>query len=41
MDVERDKREARQKKYFERYSPIFVRILMYGGGVDKMKLGET
>ena len=34
MDAERDKREAR--KYFERYSPVILRILMYGE-VDKNK----
>ena len=29
MDAERDKREAREKMYFERYSPVIIRILMY------------
>ena len=40
MDAERDKREARKKMYFERYSPVIVGILMYGE-VDKIKLGKT
>ena len=30
MDAEGDKREARKNMYFERYSPVIVRILMYG-----------
>ena len=29
MDAERDKREARKKLYFERHSPVILRILMY------------
>ena len=40
MDAERDKRGVRQKMYFERYSPVILRILMYGE-VDKKKLGKT
>ena len=39
MDAERDKREARKFFYFERYSPVIIRILMYGK-VDKIKLGK-
>ena len=39
-DAERDKREARQKMYPERYSLVILRILMYGA-VDKTKLGKT
>ena len=40
MDAERDMREARKILYFERYSPVILRILMYGE-VDKIKLGKT
>ena len=40
MDAERDKREARKILYFERYSPVILRILMYEE-VDKIKLGKT
>ena len=40
MGAERDKREARKKMRFERYSPVILRILMYGE-VDKIELGET
>ena len=40
MDAERDKRQAREKMYFERYSPVVLRILMYGE-VDKIKVGQT
>ena len=39
MDAERDKREARKRVYFERYSPVILRILMYGE-VDEIKLGK-
>ena len=39
-DAERDKREARKKMYFERYSPVILRTLMYGE-VDIIKLGKT
>ena len=34
------KREARKILYFERYSPVILRILMYRE-VDKIKLGKT
>ena len=40
MDAERDKGEARKKLHFEWYSPVSLRILMYGE-VDKIKLGKT
>ena len=40
MDAERDKREARKMLYFERYSPVILRLLMYGE-VAKIKLGKT
>ena len=40
MNAERDKREARKMLYFERYSSVFLRILVYGE-VDKIKLGKT
>ena len=40
MDAERDEREARKKMYFERYSLVALRILMYGE-VNKMILGTT
>ena len=39
MDAERDKREARNKMYFERYSPVVIGILMYGA-VDKINLAR-
>ena len=32
--------EKHEKKCFERYSPVILRILMYGA-VDKIKLGKT
>ena len=38
MDAGRDKREARKKLYFERYSPLVLRMLMYVE-VDEIKLG--
>ena len=40
MDAERDKREARRKMYFKRYSPAILGILMYGA-VGEIKLGKT
>ena len=40
MDAERDKRKARKKTYFERYSSVILRILMYGE-VNKIELGKT
>ena len=40
MEAERDNREVRKFLYFERYSPVILRILMYGE-VDKIKLGKT
>ena len=40
MEAERDKRGVRKWLYFERYSPVILRILTYGE-VDKMKLGKT
>ena len=40
MEAERDKREVRKFLYFERYSPVILRILMYGE-VDEIKLGKT
>ena len=40
MEAERDKRKVRKFLYFERYSPVILRILMYGE-VDKIKLGKT
>ena len=40
IDAERDKREVRKKMYFERCSPVIIRILMYGE-VDNIKLGKT
>ena len=36
----RDKREARITLYFERYSSVILRILVYGE-VDKIKPGKT
>ena len=39
MDAERDNREARKFSNFERYSPVILRILMYGE-VDKTKLWQ-
>ena len=36
MDAERDKREVRKLWYFERYSPVILRILMYGE-LDKIE----
>ena len=38
MDAERDKRGARKKRYFERYSLVIFQILMYEE-VDKIKVG--
>ena len=35
MDAKRDKREVRNFLYFKRYSPVILRILMYGE-VDKI-----
>ena len=40
MDAQRDKREARKKMYFERYSPVILRILMYGE-IDEKKNSKT
>ena len=40
MGAERDKREVRKFLYLERYSPVILRILMYGE-IDKIKLGKT
>ena len=40
MEAERDKRQVREKMNFERYSPVILRILMYGE-VDKIKLSKT
>ena len=39
MDAERDKRETRKLLYFERYSPVMLRILMYGE-VDEKNLAR-
>ena len=41
MDAKRDKREARKKLFFERYSPVILRILMHGEVDKKKKLAET
>ena len=40
MNAERNKREARKIMYFERYTPVILRILMYGEA-DTIKLGKT
>ena len=39
MESERDKREVRKVLYFERYSPVILRILMYGE-VNKKNLAR-
>ena len=40
MEAVRDKREVRKKMYFERYSPVILRILIHGE-VGKIKLDKT